>query len=153
MTTPSPGAAYYQTVLDTLYGSIEGMDVTGYRDTTTEAGRWHRARRAAPPDHGITEDLGFWIDLGNHTKFARSAVTHAAGIVFAVRYRPDYDCFDQARKHAATRALEEMLQGIGYQVPGGMRCVPGEAISTLPKAGDAWIQVDLSFTLTLPRGA
>ena len=147
-----PDAAYYQAVLDTLYGAIEGMDVTGYRDTTTEAGRWHRARRGTP-DHGITEDLGFWIDLGNHATFERSQVTHTAGIVFAVRYRPDHDCADQARLHGAIRALEEHLQGTGYQIPGGMRTVPRTAVMSLPKAGDAWVQVDLSFTLTLPRGA
>lgn len=153
MVIPSPGAAYYQAVLDCLYDSIEAMDVTSYRDTTTAAGRWHRARRAAPPDHGITEDLGFWIDLGNHTTFERSQVTYAAGIVFAVRYRPDYRIADEARLHAAIRALEEHLQGTGYQIPGGMRTVPRTAVMSFPKSGDAWIQVDLSFTLTLPRGA
>lgn len=152
MVIPSPTAAYYQTVLDTLYGSIEGMDVTGYRDTTTEAGRWHRARRGTA-DHGIAEDLGFWIDLGNVKTFEKSRITHAAGIVFAVRYRPDYDCSDQARVQAATRALQEHLQGTGYQIPGGIRTEAGPSLMSLPKAGDAWIQVDLSFTLTLPRGA
>lgn len=152
MVMPLPTAAYYQTVLETLYDSIEGMDVSGYRDQTTAAGRWHRARRGTP-DHGITEDLGIWIDLGPHETFERSQVSHAAGCVFAVRYRPDHDCYDQARLHAATRALEEHLQGTGYQIAGGMRTIPKTAVMRLPKAGDAWIQVDCSFTLLLPRGA
>jgi hypothetical protein len=147
------GAAYYEAVLGALYDAIEDMDVTAYRDPTTAAGRWKRARRATP-DHGITSDLGFWIDLGNHATFERSQVTHAAGIVFALRYRPDHDLSDQARVHAATRALEEMLQGTGYQIPGGMRTIPRTATQSLPATGgDAWIQIDLSFTLILPRGA
>ena len=147
------GAAYYEAVLAALYDAIEGMDVSAYRDTTTAAGRWKRARRATP-DHGITSDLGFWIDLGNTTTFERPQISHAAGITFAIRYRPDHDLSDQARKHAATRALQEMLQSTGYQVPGGMRCIPKEAATfTTTVGGDSWLQIDLSFTLILPRGA
>ncbi len=146
------GAAYYQTILETLCSSIEALDVTGYRDQSTAAGRWKRARRATT-DAGITEDLGFWVDLGAHATFEKSLVTYSAGVVFAIRYRPDQDISDQARLHAALRALEEHLQGAGYDVPGGMRTVPKGAQISRPPAGDAWLQVDLSFTLILPRGA
>jgi hypothetical protein len=146
------GAAYYRSILEALAVAIEALDTTQYRDQTTAAGQWHRARRATP-DHGITEDLGFWIDLGNQTTFGRSMITHAAGVVFALRYRPDHDQADQARIHAATRALEELLQATGWQVGGGMRAIPTSATMSLPRAGDAWVQVDLSFTLQLPRGS
>lgn len=146
------GAAYYQGVLEALYDAIEALDVAGYRDPTTTAGRWRRARRAQE-GRGITEDLGFWVDLGNEATFERSQVSHSAGVVFAVRYRPGQDLADQARLHAAVRDLSELLQRSGWQVPGGMRTIPRSAQMTLPAGGgDAWLQVDLAFTLVLPRG-
>jgi hypothetical protein len=145
------GAAYYEQIITHLITTVEALDATAYRDPATVQGAgWTRARRATPA-HGISQDLGFWLDLGGSVTFQRSRITHDAAIVYAVRYRPDGDVSDQARIAASARILSELLAT--YSGPHGVRAVPTGYSMSLPPAGDAWVQVELRFTLSLPRGA
>lgn len=145
------GAAYYEAIIGGLVETIEALDATPYRDpAATEGSGWTRARRATPA-HGISQDLGFWVDLGGATTFERSKIVHDAAIIYAVRYRPDHDVLDQARIHASARALSEML--LPYQDSRGTRTTPLRYALSLPAAGDAWVQVELQIKIILPRGA
>lgn len=145
------GAAYYEAIIGGLVDTIEALDATPYRDPAAAQGSgWTRARRATPA-HGISQDFGFWVDLGGAIGVDRSQIVHDAAIVYAVRYRPDHDVLDQARIHASARALAEML--LPYRDSRGVRATPLRYALSLPAAGDAWVQVELQFKIILPRGA
>jgi hypothetical protein len=96
---------WYQALLDRLYDSIEGLNVSAY--SWAESDGWHRDRTpritTAPLEH-----LEVWIELGGFRRDG-SDLVYSATAVFYSRYEPDDDAHSQANHHAAANDLWDML--------------------------------------------
>lgn len=145
-------AAAYQAVLDAIYDAITGLDATPYRIDGASA--WTRGRRMTTGG-GSTSELEVLVDLGRVGRIVRASVSHEIAISWPMRYRPSSEAEggvnDQARFHAAGYAVSEAL----------LELRPAEQARTVPTgwqvlrspAGDEWVTVELTASLSLPRGA
>lgn len=148
------GSAYYQSILDGVYEAITGLDPTGYRIDPVSI--WSRGRRMTGPSGGAVRELEVLVDLGRAATYQRSSIVHEIRISWPMRYRPSSEeaggINDQARFHASARAVAEALTMLSPSSQRDSRLVPSGWQLIQSPAGDEWVVVELSASLTISRG-
>jgi phage baseplate assembly protein W len=141
---PHPTADAYQGLLDRLADAIEGLPADAYTWGPGEV--WHRGSRL-DGSHGLTSSLEFFVDLGA-VAYAVQSRTYSAAVTTLHRYQPDQDGLSQARMHAATDHLRQLLRGY-LDPPTGARAAPRRATVEAVDAG--WAAVVVEFDLIVPE--
>ena len=136
-------AAYFQRLLEALYGGMEGRSTTGYAWDPSD--RWTRSR--TPLDWRA--HLECWMDLGGTVTLAPPGYEHACRLIFGARYHADDDSTSQARLHAAIRDACEYL--LAVPLPDSARVLGLDSAEIEGVYEGGWVTCTIGFSLHLPR--
>lgn len=134
---------WYQALLDDLYDSVEGLDVSAYRWSDSDG--WERSRAPQVEDAPL-QHLECWVDLGAPSMPRGSMIDHDARLIWAVRYQPDDDALSQGICHASIDDVRNLLNTWGRT--DGARTRWQRA--TITAAAAEWLVVESEFTLSYP---
>lgn len=139
-------AARLATVLEALYGAIEGQPTGHYRLSASDG--WHQARRGQV-EVNATEHLETWLDIGA-VQFGRAGYAISIEVQTAMRASPDNDSTGSATIHAAALDLMELLTTWGEPTTGARSTPVSYVVEPVDPEG-TWQLLRLTLTLYLPR--
>jgi len=135
-------APYFARLLEALYNGLIALDVTGYREATSDG--WTQALTP----FGWTRHLEAWFFLGSSVTLVKPAYRYGSSLHFAMRFQEGDDSTSQARIHAAMRDASEYLLGFSFG-DGGRVLDIGD--SEVEREETGYVTVTIPFTLQLPR--
>lgn len=142
-------AAWYASIIDSLYADVEAQDASPYQGTPSDA--WIRARRipdANEVDHLLTY---IWLDAIQEGGVLDGgwAFDRTGRLAFVHRYNPNDDAASQSQLHAAEEHVITTL--LNWQGPHGGRVI-NVAGTEITQLDEQWIGCTVTFTLRTTRG-